>query len=86
MDDRTRADWNWFEPKAEPPPHDRDLARAFARCFASAEGQRVLAHLTAITRDRALGPEASDWALRHLEGQRHLVLHIQALAERGRLG
>jgi hypothetical protein len=64
----------------------RDLARASARCFASPDGAAVLAHLTAMTMRRALGPDASDQALRHLEGQRQLVAHLHALIARGRAG
>ncbi len=61
-----------------------DLAAAAARCFATPEGARLLAHLRALTLDGALGPGASDAALRHREGQRALVLHLLALAARGR--
>lgn len=66
---------------------DRDrLARAFARCFAGDDGVRVLAHLRALTRDRVFGPEASDAALRHVEGQRQLVALIESQIARGRSG
>lgn len=70
------------EPLAE--NAQRDLARAYARCFSSRDGETVLAHLEGLTRRRALGPAAQDAALRHLEGQRQLVALIAALAERGR--
>ena len=60
------------------------LEVAFARSFAGEDGERILAHLRTITLGRALGPEASDAALRHLDGQRCLYLHIQSLIERGR--
>lgn len=79
--------WNWF---AAPPPsaagdgEERETAAAFARCFAGPDGARVLATLTAMTLGRALGPDASDAALRQLEGQRLLVLTLRALIERGR--
>ncbi|CCG41972.1 Bbp19 family protein [Magnetospirillum molischianum] len=62
------------------------LARQTARLFASPEGEALLAHLRKITLDRCLGPESSKSALRHLEGQRHLVLHLLSLAARGRAG
>lgn len=60
------------------------LAIEVTRVFSSAEGRRVLHHLRALTRERVLGPDASDAQLRHLEGQRALVQHIEALMERGR--
>jgi hypothetical protein len=39
-----------------------------------------------MTLERALGPDASDAALRQLEGQRRLVLTMRALVNRGRDG
>lgn len=62
------------------------IARAFARCFASVEGEFALRHLDEMTLRRALGPEASEAMLRHLEGQRQLVAYIHALVARGRAG
>jgi hypothetical protein len=70
---------------AQPMPTP-DLARAFARCFGSPDGQAVLLHLGDITLRRALGPDAGDAQLRHLEGQRQLVVYVQALIARGRAG
>lgn len=66
---------------------DRDQsARSFARCFGTHDGERVLAHLRAMTRDRVLGPEASDAALRHIEGQRQLIAFVGSQIVRGRSG
>ncbi|WP_456341095.1 Bbp19 family protein [Varunaivibrio sulfuroxidans] len=48
------------------------------------DGEKVMAHLSAVTLDRALSPLAADSVLRHLEGQRQLVAHIKALMRRGR--
>lgn len=82
-----RHGWRWFDapsPEAEPP--NAELARAFARCFGSPEGEAALRHLTDMTLRRALGPDAADAQLRHLEGQRQLVAYIHALAARGRAG
>ena len=62
------------------------IARAFARCFASVEGEFALRHLDEMTMRRALGPDASEAMLRHLEGQRQLVAYIHALVARGRAG
>jgi len=62
------------------------LARQMARLFATTEGEALLAHLRKITLERCLGPDSGESALRHLEGQRHLVLHLLSLAARGRAG
>lgn len=83
----THSDWP-FDPVAEtaaqaPETPDADLAGAFARCFSSPDGQRVLDHLRAVTLLRSLGADAPDAALRHLEGQRALVARILALTARG---
>lgn len=86
--DNLETGWTWFD-RAGPDPDDgtaKELRRAFARCFGGAAGAQVLAHLREITQYRFYGPEAPDAALRHLEGQRHLVAYIGALIERGRNG
>jgi hypothetical protein len=84
-----RNGWRWFEAPAaergvEAP--NAELARAFARCFGSPEGEAALRHLTDMTLRRALGPDAADAQLRHLEGQRQLVAYVHALVARGRAG
>lgn len=79
--------WAWFDTPhpADADADDRiDFARRVARVFASAEGEAVLAYLKGLTLERCLGPATGDPALRHLEGQRHLVLHLLALVARGR--
>lgn len=63
-----------------------DIARCYARCFATADGARVLADLEAATLGRVLGPSADEATLRHLEGQRALVMRLRALIARGRTG
>jgi hypothetical protein len=87
--------WRWFAPEQAAPPRQSDadpdaerleLARAFARCFGSPEGETVLRHLTDMTLRRTLGPDAGDAQLRHLEGQRQLVAYVHALMARGRAG
>ena len=59
---------------------DREIHQAFAKCFASREGQIVLSYLQRITTERYLGPECSSEQLRHLEGQRHLVCYLKSLS------
>ncbi len=77
--------WDWFGGERDAPVagNDEDLAHAFARCFQGRDGARVVAYLRAITLERALGPNAPDALLRHVEGQRQLVRRIGALIERG---
>lgn len=86
--DRRDPGWSWFEAgrpvPAETEARAQALARSYARTFSGPDGEAVLAHLVALTQERCLGPEASDAALRTLEGQRLLVAQIRALAERGR--
>ncbi len=82
------AGWDWLEsaPPTEtiPGPHPHgDPAPSFARCFAGPDGAQVLGTLKAMTLERTLGPDASDAALRDLEGQRRLVTLILALTARG---
>ncbi|PWC82300.1 hypothetical protein TSH100_24105 [Azospirillum sp. TSH100] len=83
--------WDWLEPPSacgfdNATAPEADPAPSFARCFAGNDGARVLAVLRAMTLDRALGPDAPEAALRHLEGQRQLVATILALVVRGRVG
>lgn len=59
---------------------DGEIRQAFARCFATREGRIALSFLNRITLGRYLGPESTADELRHLEGQRHLVSYINALA------
>lgn len=82
--------WDWFEADqsaAEAQPDtataESELATAFARCFLSADGRQVLKHLRQLTLERALGPQASEALLRHVEGQRQLLLYIEAFVAKG---
>lgn len=85
--------WAWIEhPGADgeesggiPDDGEEAVVMAFARCFRSADGQRVLLHLRRMTLDRTVGPTTSDGVLRYLEGQRALVAHILSLVARGTL-
>jgi len=74
--------WSWFDASADTAP-DLELCRAYARCFASHDGQQVIAHLRTILA-RRLAPTSSDAELRHLEGQRCAIAGIVAMIERGR--
>jgi len=78
--------WRWFEETGPAGDGQPGIEISFARCFDHADGRRVLDHLRAMTTERVLGPDASDAALRHLEGQRSLVAMIAGLAVRGRAG
>ncbi len=85
-----RDGWGALDASPAGPPADpladplaNDPAPAFARCFVGPDGERVLNTLRAMTLGRALGPDAPDAALRHLEGQRQLVAVILALVARG---
>lgn len=89
MHDDPAAGWPWAgDGPATPNPPSAEpraaLARACARLFARADGQVLYRHLRALTVERHLGPEASDAALRHLEGQRALVAHLDRLIAEGR--
>lgn len=86
--DNNSSGWTWFDPPAAPVGEDDHLAlaRATVRVFASDDGQRLLAHLTSLTVDRCLGADATDAALRMLEGQRQLVHHLLSLLQLGRHG
>ena len=89
MSPDARNGWRWFEapaPERGDVPPNAELARAFARCFGSPEGEAALRHLGDMTLRRALGPDAADAQLRHLEGQRQLVAYVHALVARGRSG
>jgi len=62
------------------------LALDAARCLGTPQGERLLSYLRRITLERRLAPDCSEAELRHLEGQRHLLAHIEALVQRGQEG
>ena len=83
--ERDFGGWTWFETQGRADePVDPELCRAFARCFAGSDGERVLGHLERLVLLRRLPPQASDAELRHLEGQRHAVAYLAAMVARGR--
>lgn len=59
------------------------IEKAFARCFAKADGQIVLDYLHSITYDKPVSIYASDAELRHNEGQKHIVFIINSLIKKG---
>lgn len=82
--------WEWFstsqtnQSEETETAANRELTVLFTRTFSRDDGARVLEHLKSMTKERTLGPEVSDAALRHLEGQRNLVSYIERLIARGR--
>lgn len=94
--DHTRKGWSWFdtadaqETEAvsafDLPDPGRELRIAYARSFTGPDGEKVLQHLRTLTLERALGPDANARTLRHMEGQRQLVVYVLAQIERGRQG
>lgn len=76
--------WTGIDPDPAPETEDR-LAAACARLFASADGHLLLSHLTRTTLTTSPGPDVTEARLRHLEGQRTLVLTLRSLAIRGGL-
>lgn len=83
--DGAPSGWDWFVSQDATPANEQqlELCRAFARCFASAEGRSALEHLRRVVLERRLAPNASDAELRHLEGQRYAVAYVVAMVERG---
>jgi hypothetical protein len=60
------------------------LNDVFKTLFSTPIGVEVLQYLKSITIDSVAGPEISDHALRHLEGQRYLVGLIQRRINKGK--
>ena len=86
-------EWPWSEEDIaggqRTTPHEIDIERiagTAARCFRGSDGEMLVRYLRALTLDRALGPDADGAALRHVEGQRHLVRHLCRLIQLGRSG
>ena len=79
----TIANWAEFEARRRQPPSDEVINKVCARLFTSGDGFEFLKWLRAETKERAYGPDASDAALRHLEGQRQLCARIEGMIQRG---
>lgn len=54
-----------------------------ASVFSEPTGKEILKYLRSITIEMVGGPEITDAALRHLEGQRHIVGLIERHTQRG---
>jgi hypothetical protein len=82
---RAPSGWAWFEEPgdARVETDEIELSRAFARCFAGADGQQVRDHLKRLMHDRRLAPSATNAELWHLEGQRSAIAHVLKMIERG---
>lgn len=80
---RRRDDWGTRSDQDE-----FDLDTLFASFFSSEDpaAQRVLKYLESISRNRVLGPDATDAQLRHLEGARWFYGIIDRRIARGRAG
>jgi hypothetical protein len=59
--------------RARDADYETRLNLAVAACFGTPAGKLVFEHLKSITTNVASGPEITDRALMHLEGQRYLV-------------
>lgn len=65
------------------PEHADDVKQAYARLFATRDGQRVLTHLQRTVFDRVEGVEAPDARLRDLNAQRRLLNTIKGYIDQG---
>lgn len=62
-----------------------EASKCFARCFKGQDGEKALAYLYSITFQRFFGPEVNTDTLRFAEGQKAVVMHIEALIKAGNL-
>ena len=60
-----------------------DIEKHYARTFCSSSGKQVLSHLRSLTKDRVLGPCASNEEIRWWAAQNALVHQIENLIKRG---
>ena len=63
-----------------------EVAKSFTKCFASADGKRVLAFLSSQTKDRFLPASSTTNELWFLEGKRALFAQIEHLINQGKKG
>ena len=60
-----------------------EAAKAFARAFRGQDGEKMMKYLYSVTFERFFGPETNEATLRFAEGQKALVMHIEALIKAG---
>ena len=60
-----------------------NVDQLFARVLNTPAGKELMAYLRSITMERVLGADASDAAVRFLEGQRFLVRQMENFTQRG---
>lgn len=77
--------WSDLETDTQPAPDAKrqEMARSFLRVFTSNDGDAVLAELRKLFLDKEAGPDVTDAALRHLEGQRSVVRFILRKIDEG---
>lgn len=61
----------------------QNVDQLFARVLNTPAGKELMGYLRSITLERVLGADASDAAVRFLEGQRFLVRQMENLIQRG---
>ena len=66
-----------------PKAQEDKLSLDILALFSQPTGQEVLKYFRSITIEMVGGPDISDGALRHLEGQRHIVGLIERHIQRG---
>lgn len=60
-----------------------ETAKLFARAFRGQDGEKMMKYLYSITFERFFGPETGEATLRFAEGQKAIVMHIEALIKTG---
>jgi len=63
-----------------------EVAKSFAKCFATADGRRVLNFLSSQTKERFLPASSTTNELWFLEGKRALFAQIEHLISKGKKG
>ncbi len=78
-----RRGWARLDPARDREASD-ELVELFAACFDTPAGRRVLDYLRRAFLGRRVPPTAPDAVLRHVEGQRSVVAHIESLVRQAR--
>ena len=77
--------WSFFENPLSEVKTD-EIAKSFAKCFASVDGKRVLNFLSSQTKERFLPATSTTNELWFLEGKRALLAQIEHLISKGKKG